>query len=184
MSLLLEGGPWLGQAREFIKREFHNGDRVTWGSTNILLPNASVEQLERLAAVAATAMKETMLKEQEQLRKLVSDMLAVVGNKEPTYAWRAQQLGVSPTTYHAPGLARPTLPNQHTLVATEYGLMWVEVPEGCRWLNEDEIVADGDSWYEAETHDFGYFSAATPGQIGVQAGKVWGTRFVRPVDKE
>lgn len=54
-DLLRKGGEWLGAARNWIKWNCHNGDRVTWGSTDLLSPVLTVRDVEELAARAVAA---------------------------------------------------------------------------------------------------------------------------------
>jgi hypothetical protein len=54
-GLLNSGGEWLGRARAWMQAHKHNGSRVTWGSTEPLLPPVTVRELEEVAAHAAAA---------------------------------------------------------------------------------------------------------------------------------
>jgi hypothetical protein len=57
-ELLQRGGEWLGAARNWLKWHTLNGERVTWGSGDLVEPQLSVRQIEDLAAeVAAAAMR-------------------------------------------------------------------------------------------------------------------------------
>lgn len=57
-ELSRRGGEWLGAAREWLQWNTRNGDRVTWGSGDLIEPQLSVRQIEDLAAeVAAAAMR-------------------------------------------------------------------------------------------------------------------------------
>lgn len=58
-ELYKKGGKWLGAARSWLQSNTHNGDRVTWGSLDILEPHLTVRQMEDFAAhVAAAAINE------------------------------------------------------------------------------------------------------------------------------
>lgn len=57
-DLLRKGGEWLGAARSWIQRKAVNGERVTWGSNDVLEMSVTVSQIEDLAAdVASMAMR-------------------------------------------------------------------------------------------------------------------------------
>lgn len=49
------GGTWLGAARSWIKRHCLNGERVTWGSNDVLQHDFTVDDVERIALEVATA---------------------------------------------------------------------------------------------------------------------------------
>lgn len=58
-ALMERGGEWLGVARNWIKWNCRNGERVTWGSTDALERSFTVADVEQLASqVAAAAMNE------------------------------------------------------------------------------------------------------------------------------
>jgi hypothetical protein len=62
-ELSKKGGKWLGAARSWLQSNTHNGDRVTWGSSETLVPHLTVKDVEDLAAhVAAAAINEVMKK--------------------------------------------------------------------------------------------------------------------------
>jgi len=54
---LTEGGPWLGAARSSIQRKrcWGNGERVTWGSNDVIDPPLTVREVENIAADAVRA---------------------------------------------------------------------------------------------------------------------------------
>jgi hypothetical protein len=63
-ELLRQGGEWLGAARSWMQRQARNGERVTWGSDDVLETSLSVRDVEELAAdVAAAAMREQPIEE-------------------------------------------------------------------------------------------------------------------------
>jgi len=58
-ELYKKGGKWLGAARTWLQWNTKNGDRVTWGSNDVIEPHLTVKQIEDLAAhVAAAAINE------------------------------------------------------------------------------------------------------------------------------
>jgi hypothetical protein len=58
-ELKRKGGKWLGTARSWMQSNAYNGDRVIWGSSEVLVPHMTVKDLEDLAAhVAAAAINE------------------------------------------------------------------------------------------------------------------------------
>jgi len=58
-ELSRKGGAWLGAARSWLQSNTNNGDRVIWGSHDIIEPHLTVKQIEDLAAhVAAAAINE------------------------------------------------------------------------------------------------------------------------------
>jgi hypothetical protein len=54
-DLLKEGGPWLGAARAWLQGNKHNGERVTWGSGEVVSPPMTVRDCEEMAASAVLA---------------------------------------------------------------------------------------------------------------------------------
>jgi len=57
--MLRSGGKWLGAARTWLQWNRINGERVTWGSDDVLEPHFTARDVEELAAeVAAAAMTE------------------------------------------------------------------------------------------------------------------------------
>jgi len=50
-----QGGEWLGAARSWLQWHCINGDRVTWGSNDVLIPHFTVEKIEDLAGDVAHA---------------------------------------------------------------------------------------------------------------------------------
>ena len=50
-DLLMRGGPWLAEAREYMKSNCLNGDGLTWGSTENT--HLTVIQVEDLACCVA-----------------------------------------------------------------------------------------------------------------------------------
>lgn len=58
-DLKRQGGKWLGEARNWMQWNKHNGETVTWGSNQELRPTMTVAEVEDLAAhVAAGVMNE------------------------------------------------------------------------------------------------------------------------------
>lgn len=53
--LLKGGGAWVGALRRSVQWRGGNGDRVTWGSGDILDPALSIGDLEKMAAEAVAA---------------------------------------------------------------------------------------------------------------------------------
>ncbi len=49
------GGHWIGAARSWMQRTFVNGDRVTWGSGEVLNGQVTVQKIEELAECVALA---------------------------------------------------------------------------------------------------------------------------------
>jgi hypothetical protein len=59
LDLKRQGGRWLGEARGWLQWNTRNGDRVTWGSDDVIQPPLTVRDIEDLAAhVAAAAIEE------------------------------------------------------------------------------------------------------------------------------
>lgn len=54
-ELSKKGGKWLGAARSWLQSNTNNGDRVTWGSHDLIEPQLTVKELEDLAAHIAAA---------------------------------------------------------------------------------------------------------------------------------
>jgi len=68
-DLSRKGGKWLGAARSWLQSNTNNGDRVTWGSHDILEPHLTVRQMEDFAAhVAAAAINEDRKKRQGETK--------------------------------------------------------------------------------------------------------------------
>jgi hypothetical protein len=66
------GGPWLGAARSWVQWNCYNGERVTWGSNDVLEPPITIRQVEELAArVVDAAIPEVdmLIDKIERLRK-------------------------------------------------------------------------------------------------------------------
>lgn len=61
------GGTWLGAARSWLQWHTHNGDRVTWGSQDVLQPPLTVRDAEDIAAHAAAAARYEALLEAANL---------------------------------------------------------------------------------------------------------------------
>lgn len=53
--LLKEGGVWIGALHKAVQWRGGNGDRVVWGSDEIIAPALSIGDLEKLAAEAVAA---------------------------------------------------------------------------------------------------------------------------------
>ena len=49
---LREGGAWLGSVRSWLQWNKKNGEKVTWGSNEVILPHVTVRDIEEIAAVA------------------------------------------------------------------------------------------------------------------------------------
>jgi hypothetical protein len=49
------GGPWLGAIRNWIQCKKKNGERVTWGSSDVLEPHMTMKEIEEICAVAVAA---------------------------------------------------------------------------------------------------------------------------------
>lgn len=87
-DLLRRGGAWLGAARNWLKWHKHNGDRVTWGSHDVLEPPFTVAEVEDLAATAAAA----AMGERSTEQALIS---ARAGQLKAGFAlWRAEERAV------------------------------------------------------------------------------------------
>lgn len=69
-ELAREGGRWLGAAREWVQRKKLNGERVTWGSADVLEPPMTMRQVEDVAAEAAAG----ALRDRWQARKQLEDV--------------------------------------------------------------------------------------------------------------
>ena len=55
-----KAGKWRAAARSWLQWHTKNGDRVIWGSNDVIEPHMTVRMIEDLAAdVAAAAMNET-----------------------------------------------------------------------------------------------------------------------------
>lgn len=61
------GGKWLGAARSWMQWHTHNGDRVTWSSDEVLVPNLTVKDVEDVAVHAAAAARHEALLEAANL---------------------------------------------------------------------------------------------------------------------
>ncbi len=69
------GGKWLGTARTWVQWNCKNGDRVTWGSNDILNPPLTIKKVEDLAGdVAFTAHQETKLNQNNTLQQIKSEV--------------------------------------------------------------------------------------------------------------
>ena len=64
-ELSRKGGKWLGAARSWLQSNTNNGDRVTWGSNDIIQPHLTVKQIEDLAAHVAAAVMNEQNKEKD-----------------------------------------------------------------------------------------------------------------------
>lgn len=62
LELRNKGGTWLGTVREWMQRKFSNGERVTWGSRDILEGKImTVSDYEELAQqIAAAAIRDVI----------------------------------------------------------------------------------------------------------------------------
>lgn len=76
-DLLKKGGRWLGAARERIQtmKCFGNGERVTWGSDDVIEPHMTIGQVEEIAATAAAAAFTERAEMEEQIAKMRSDRI-------------------------------------------------------------------------------------------------------------
>lgn len=73
------GGEWLAAARSWVQSHCQNGERVTWGSSDVLEPALTIRQIEELAACVADAAASEMdaLKEQLEIsrkNKMIGDI--------------------------------------------------------------------------------------------------------------
>lgn len=73
------GGKWLGAVRSWMQWHTKNGDRVTWGSAEILVPNLTVRDVEDIALHAAAAARYEALLE-------AADLLEGKDNKDNAIA--------------------------------------------------------------------------------------------------
>lgn len=71
-DLLKKGGSWLGAARSRIKsmKCYGNGERVTWGSNDIIEPHMTIGQVEEIAAEAAAAAFTERAEMEEQIKSM------------------------------------------------------------------------------------------------------------------
>jgi hypothetical protein len=69
-DLAREGGNWLGDARSWVQRKKHNGERVTWGSGDVLHPPMTIREVEEVASEAAAGALRDRWEAREQLRVL------------------------------------------------------------------------------------------------------------------
>lgn len=72
-ELLKDGGKWLGAARNWLQWHKRNGDKVTWGSDEALVPPMTVREVEEVASVAVAADRGRMLRENGKPSKNVLD---------------------------------------------------------------------------------------------------------------
>jgi len=61
-EILREGGSWLGAARTRLQSH-GNGDRVTWGSDDVIQPPLTVRQVEEIVAEAVAAFQNDLPKD-------------------------------------------------------------------------------------------------------------------------
>lgn len=54
-DVLREGGKWLGEIRNWIQCKKKNGERVIWGSSDVLQPPMTVREIEEICATAVAA---------------------------------------------------------------------------------------------------------------------------------
>lgn len=65
METMKGGGPWLGAVRGWLQWNKYNGDKVTWGSDEMLLPPITVREVEQIGLHAAAAERQRIV---ERLR--------------------------------------------------------------------------------------------------------------------
>jgi len=65
-----QGGTWLGAVRSHVQCKFRNGERVTWGSNDILEPHVTIGQVEEIAAIAVDA----AFPEVDKLKKRIKEL--------------------------------------------------------------------------------------------------------------
>ena len=68
LDLMKKGGAWLGRVHDWMQRRKRNGETVTWGSDEALVPPVTVRELEEVAALAAGEVVRESLS--EMLRKI------------------------------------------------------------------------------------------------------------------
>lgn len=77
------GGPWLGAVRSFLQSRFHNGSYVTWNSSDVLKPAATVRDFEEAAERAVNAAFKDIDRMQERIEELQKKLLgAQMGIKD------------------------------------------------------------------------------------------------------
>ena len=69
-ELMKKGGEWLGACRKWLQWNTHNGDRVTWGSNDVIQPPLTARDVEELASCVAEAAAEQLKTSDEILEKL------------------------------------------------------------------------------------------------------------------
>lgn len=70
LELMKKGGAWLGRVRDWMQRRKRNGETVTWGSDEALVPPVTVRELEEVAALsAAEVVRESLSEMLRQIRE-------------------------------------------------------------------------------------------------------------------
>ena len=55
LDVLRQGGKWLGMARSWVQSHKLNGDKVTWGSNDVLNPPMTIREVEEVCAYAVAS---------------------------------------------------------------------------------------------------------------------------------
>ena len=81
-ALLRKGGKWLSATRSWIQNNCINGDRVTWGSNEILFPRITIRMLEEVASEAAAAAVNEYIAELQAQKDMRDDYEYFKSNNE------------------------------------------------------------------------------------------------------
>ena len=68
------GGKWLAAARAWLQRHCLNGERVTWGSQDVLRPQLQVIDIEEIAGEAAWSQYKEDAKLHDELVTMLEKM--------------------------------------------------------------------------------------------------------------
>ena len=73
-EMMKTGGKWLGTARTWLQWNKRNGDSVTWGSDQELIPPFTVKDVEELASTVASEVHNENLDKLEKLEKRIEKL--------------------------------------------------------------------------------------------------------------
>jgi hypothetical protein len=137
------GGPWLGDARNWLKCHTRNGERVTWGSEEALEPPLTVRQVEEIAAVAVAAeMRESdalrsQLAEARRDRDMWQELAGSIGD-----GWQARAVAAEAVLAAGPDKAKAAWERERKRAdAAEMGLVEVRSKMEQRERERDTLRA-------------------------------------------
>ena len=72
---IAKGGKWLAAARSWLQWHCRNGERVTWGSADVLEPPLQIKDVEAIAGEAAWSQREEDVKLRDKLVAMLENSI-------------------------------------------------------------------------------------------------------------